>query len=44
MTDEERHEKEYIKMTESAHAKIIHKRLEDILIKHNHSPNEAGQS
>jgi hypothetical protein len=29
MSDEEKKSKEYIKMTESAHAKIIHKRLDE---------------
>lgn len=44
MTDEEKYSKEYLKMTESAHAKIIHNRLVDMWIIHNHSPNEAWQS
>lgn len=44
MSEEEKHNNEYIKMTESAHAKVIHKYLDDIGIKHNHSPNEAWQS
>ena len=44
LTEEEKKDKEYLSMTESAHAKRIHKWLDDIWIKHNHSPNEAGQS
>ena len=44
MSEEEKKEKEYIKLTESAHSKIIHKYLDDLWYKHNHSPNEAGLS
>ena len=44
MSEDEKKSNEYLKMTESAHAKRIHQWLDDIWIKHNHSPNEAWQS
>lgn len=44
LTESQKKDKEYLKLTESAHAKIIHKWLDDMWLKHNHSPNEAWQS
>lgn len=42
--DEEKNYKDYINMTESEHSKLIHKRLVDKWITHNHSPGEAWLS
>ena len=44
MSEEEKKEKEYIKMTEDAHWKILHKYLDDLWITHTHIWNESGQS
>lgn len=44
LTDEEKEYKKYISLSESAHAKILHKRLNEKWIIHNHSPNESWQS
>lgn len=44
MSEEEKKEKEYIKLTEDAHGKILHKYLDDLWITHTHIWNESGQS
>ena len=44
LTEEEKKDKEYLSMTESAHAKRIHKWLDDIWIKHTHIWSESWQS
>lgn len=44
MTDEERQSKEYLKMTEDAHWKIIHNWLDSKWIFHSHFWNESWQS
>lgn len=44
MSEEEKKSKEYIKLTEDAHWKIIHRYLDELWIPHSHVWNEAGQS